>query len=172
MQKEVIELPVNDSMLMQEMQCQNHFRAVETRPILVEFSRPLNLEHEIAAVDIFHHEEKSVLQINKISNLEELKIKDNFTLVWKHECKEVKNGWLADNAKMRFSVMVHSTSSSWMMTSFLRTLMAKTSSVSLFSANITLPKEPLPKTLRNRKSSNEHLILPLCLSTISLSVVI
>jgi len=46
---------------MQEMQCQNHFRAVETRPILVEFSRPLNLEHEIAAVDIFHHEEKSVL---------------------------------------------------------------------------------------------------------------
>ena len=62
LQKEVIELPVNDSMLMQEMQCQNHFRAVETRPILVEFSRPLNLEHEIAAVDIFHHEEKSVLQ--------------------------------------------------------------------------------------------------------------
>ena len=61
MQK-VIELPVNDSMLMQEMQCQNDFRAVESRPILVEFSGPLNLEHEISAVDIFHDEEKSVLK--------------------------------------------------------------------------------------------------------------
>ena len=155
---------------MQEMQCQNHFRAVETRPILVEFSRPLNLEHEIAAVDIFHHEEKSVLQINKISNLEELKIKNNFTLVWKHECKEVKNGWLADNAKMRFSVMVHSTSSSWMMTSFLRTLMAKTSSVSFFSHSMTFPKDPLPKTFRNRKSSRLLFFSPLCLSTISLKL--
>ena len=49
-------------MLMQEMQCQNDFRAVESRPILVEFSGPLNLEHQISAVDIFHDEEKSVLK--------------------------------------------------------------------------------------------------------------
>ena len=57
--------------------------------------------------------------------------------VWKHECRAVKYGcWLA-KARMRFSVMVHSTSSSWMITSFFSTLIANTSWVFLCSAIIT-----------------------------------
>ena len=67
---------------MQEMQCQNDFRAVESRPILVEFSGPLNLEHQISAVDIFHDEEKSVLKksvsFEIVTNL--LFVNDKFTV--------------------------------------------------------------------------------------------
>lgn len=61
----------------------------------------------------------------------------NLTLVWKHEWSAVRKGWLADRASILFSVMVHSTSSSCKMVSFLRTLTAKTSSAPFFSANIT-----------------------------------
>ena len=61
----------------------------------------------------------------------------SLTLVWKHECSAVRNGCLADNARIRFSVMVHSTSSSWIITSFFSTLMAYTSSVPFLSASIT-----------------------------------
>uniref|UniRef100_A0A6B0UCM5 Putative secreted protein n=1 Tax=Ixodes ricinus TaxID=34613 RepID=A0A6B0UCM5_IXORI len=48
--------------------------------------------------------------------------------------------------------MAQSTSSSWMMMSFLRILMAYNSSVPLRSASSTLPKLPLPSTMRKWKS--------------------
>ena len=99
------------------------------------------------------------------------KYNTNLSFVWKHECSDVKNGWFADKARIRFSVIVHSTSSSWIITSFLRTLMAKISFESTFSANMTFPKEPFPRTLRNLKSSKEHFLPPPCLFTISSRVV-
>ena len=43
------------------------------------------------------------------------------SLVWKHECRLVRKGWLAARARILFSVIVHSTSSSWMITSFFST---------------------------------------------------
>ena len=49
--------------------------------------------------------------------------------------------------------------------------MAKISFESTFSANMTFPKEPFPRTLRNLKSSKEHFLPPPCLFTISSRVV-
>lgn len=46
------------------------------------------------------------------------------TSVWKQECRDVKKGWRLAKTKTRFSVMVHSTSSSWMMACFFNTLTA------------------------------------------------
>lgn len=51
------------------------------------------------------------------------------TMVWKHECSWTRNGGLLARARTLFSIMVHSTSSSWMMMSFFRILMAYSSSV-------------------------------------------
>lgn len=46
------------------------------------------------------------------------------TMVWKHECNWTRNGGLLGRARTRFSIIVHSTSSSWMITSFFKILMA------------------------------------------------
>uniref|UniRef100_A0A182UYB0 Uncharacterized protein n=1 Tax=Anopheles merus TaxID=30066 RepID=A0A182UYB0_ANOME len=73
-------------------------------------------------------------------------------MVWKQECSCTRNGGLLDRARTRFSTIVHSTSSSWMMMSFFRILIAYSSSVPLRSASITLPNEPLPSTIRKLKS--------------------
>ena len=43
------------------------------------------------------------------------------TSVWKQECSPVKNGCLAESARILFSIIVHSTSSSWIITSFFNT---------------------------------------------------
>lgn len=64
-------------------------------------------------------------------------VSHQLTMVWKQECSCTRNGGLLERAKTRFSIMVHSTSSSWIMTSFFRILMAYSSSVPLRSANIT-----------------------------------
>ena len=45
------------------------------------------------------------------------------SLVWKQEWRLVKKGWFAASARILFSVIVHSTSSSWMITSFFSTWM-------------------------------------------------
>uniref|UniRef100_A0A182JI04 Uncharacterized protein n=1 Tax=Anopheles atroparvus TaxID=41427 RepID=A0A182JI04_ANOAO len=73
-------------------------------------------------------------------------------MVWKQECSCTRNGGLVESARTRFSTIVHSTSSSWMMMSFFRILIAYSSSVPLRSASITLPNEPLPRTIRKLKS--------------------
>ena len=58
-------------------------------------------------------------------------------MVWKHECNETRNGGFSGRARTRFSVIVHSTSSSWIITSFFRILMANSSFVTLCSPNKT-----------------------------------
>lgn len=47
------------------------------------------------------------------------------TSVWKQEWRAVRKGWWAARAKMRRSVIVHSTSSSWRITSFFSTWKTK-----------------------------------------------
>jgi len=59
------------------------------------------------------------------------------TIVWKQECSLTRNGGLLLSASTRFSINTQSTSSSWTTTSFLRTLMAYSSSVPLRSASST-----------------------------------
>lgn len=61
-------------------------------------------------------------------------------MVWKQECNWTKNGGLDDNAKTRFSTIVHSTSSSWIIISFFRILIAYSSSVPFLSASRTWNK--------------------------------
>lgn len=92
------------------------------------------------------------------------------SIVWKQECNWTRNGGLLDRANTRFSTIVHSTSSSWMMMSFFRILMAYSSSVPLRSANITLPKLPLPSTMRKLKSVDRIMSFLLMLCGMSLSV--
>lgn len=74
------------------------------------------------------------------------------TMVWKQEWSCTRNGGLLLSASTRFSTIVHSTSSSCMMISFLSILIAYNSSVPLRSASITLPKDPLPSTIKKLKS--------------------
>jgi len=100
------------------------------------------------------------------------------TIVWKQECSWTKKGGLFDSASTRFSTIVHSTSSSWIMISFFKILMAYSSSVPFLSASktlnwiepipskynrlhswiffrkskLTLPKLPLPSTVKKLKS--------------------
>jgi len=55
-------LPVYDSVPVQEHQGGRDLGRVETRPRLVELPRALDLEHEVASVDVLHHEEQAVLE--------------------------------------------------------------------------------------------------------------
>ena len=50
-------LPVDDAMPVKVLEGQHDLRGVEASPALVEFARSLNLEHEISAVHVLHHEE-------------------------------------------------------------------------------------------------------------------
>lgn len=59
------------------------------------------------------------------------------TTVWKQEWSCVRKGGLSLSANTLFSTIVHSTSSSWITTSFFRIFMAYSSSVDFISANIT-----------------------------------
>ena len=63
----------------------------------------------------------------------------------------MQNGWLPAIDRTRFSIMVHSTSSSLMTMSFFRTLMAYISELVFSSASITLPKLPLPSVFSKLK---------------------
>ena len=86
--------------------------------------------------------------------LDHLLVSDvSLTTVWKQEWRWTRKGGFPESAKTLFSIMVHSTSSSWMMTSFLRILIANNSEVPFRSANMTFPKDPLPRTIRKLKFS-------------------
>jgi len=91
------------------------------------------------------------------------------TIVWKHEWRLTRNGGFSGSASTRFSVIVHSTSSSCMITSFFNIFIANSSFVVLCSPSKTLnknnsdqmsnntvqhtfPNDPLPSTVRNVKS--------------------
>lgn len=57
-----LQIPIYDTVAMQELQSHRHFSRIERGATLVEFARPLNLEHEITAVDVLHDEEQAVLR--------------------------------------------------------------------------------------------------------------
>lgn len=87
-----------------------------------------------------------------------------YTIVWKHECSWVRKGGFPESARTLFSTMVHSTSSSWITTSFFKIFTAYSSSVPLRSASITWKHEALhgikhvsvavPKTLVSSEIRN------------------
>ena len=54
--------PVDDTVSVQVLQGEHDLRRVEAGARLVELARPLDLEHEIAAVHVLHHEEEPILQ--------------------------------------------------------------------------------------------------------------
>ena len=90
------------------------------------------------------------------------------SMVWKQECSCTKNGGLLDNAKTRFSTIVHSTSSSCIMMSFFKILMAYSSSVPFLSANITLNTTPVMYMTRSKRTCicrfiNYYLFKYLCI---------
>ena len=58
--------PVDDTVSVQVLQGEHDLRRVEAGARLVELARPLDLEHEIAAVHVLHHEEETVLTSNHI----------------------------------------------------------------------------------------------------------
>ena len=53
--------PVDDTVSVQVLQGEHDLRRVEAGAGLVELARALDLEHEIAAVHVLHHEEEPVL---------------------------------------------------------------------------------------------------------------
>ena len=55
-------LPVDDAVSVEVLECEHDFGGVESCARLVELARPLDLEHEIAAVHVLHHEEETVLK--------------------------------------------------------------------------------------------------------------
>lgn len=96
-----------------------------------------------------------------VCSIHEVRIKDGGfswwwkflrTTVWKQECSCVRKGGLSFWAKTLFSTIVHSTSSSWITTSFFRILMAYSSSVDFISANITCGCHRSKVTLYQRHS--------------------
>ena len=48
--------PVNDAFSVEEFEGQEDFRGIESGPFSLESTRLLNVEHQISAVQIFHHE--------------------------------------------------------------------------------------------------------------------
>ena len=58
-----LEIAVNDTALVQEQQSQDDFCRVKTRARLVELPGLLDLEHEIAAVDVLHDKEEAVVRL-------------------------------------------------------------------------------------------------------------
>ena len=51
-------------MAVEELQGQRHLGGVEAGARLVELAHPLDLEHQVAAVDVLHDEEEPVLPSN------------------------------------------------------------------------------------------------------------
>lgn len=58
-------LPVDYSMLVEKHESGCDLCSVEPRTRLIEFSGPLNLEHEVSTIYIFHDEEEAVLEGEK-----------------------------------------------------------------------------------------------------------
>ena len=53
--------PINNAVSVEELQRADDFGGVETSTWLIEFTCTLDLEHQIASVHVFHHEDKTVL---------------------------------------------------------------------------------------------------------------
>ena len=46
---------------MKKEESQDDFCGVESCPVLIELAGPLDLEHEVTAVDVLHHKEQPLL---------------------------------------------------------------------------------------------------------------
>lgn len=158
---------------------------------LLKLPNLLDLIHQVSSIDVLHHKIQSILEDRdgeawgKCEFFLKLLIWVGearcTTMVWKQECSCVRKGGFPARASTLFSTMVHSTSSSWITTSFFRILMAYSSSVPFLSASITwkvstrvpvgvsahwfvnwslkmarltLPKLPFPKTMIKLKSES------------------
>ena len=72
-------LPVNDALFVQEFQSGDDFGRVKPGPILFETPALLDVEHEIAAVQILHHEEQvRLFQRSQVQRSQVNKLIDNF----------------------------------------------------------------------------------------------
>lgn len=62
MQTLLARLPVYDSVLVQKHQGRCDLSGVESRSCLIKLPRSLNLKHQVATIDVLHHEEQPVLE--------------------------------------------------------------------------------------------------------------
>lgn len=124
------------------------------------------MEHQVPSIQILHHKEQMLLKCRRLSRPLLLLLNDNnkarlhlqqdiywllckrhcntwkdlnmcSTLVWKVQCRCVRNGLSQARASTRFSTMVHSTSSSINTTSFFRAFTANHSPLFFNSAKKT-----------------------------------
>eukprot|EP01136_Pigoraptor_vietnamica_P018408 Opistho-1_new@5380 len=58
-----LEVAVDDALVVKELKRRHNLGRVEPRSVLVEAAVALDLEHEVATVDILHHEEQAVLRL-------------------------------------------------------------------------------------------------------------
>ena len=61
--------PVHDALLVQEPEPGDDLGRVEARPPLLEAPALLNVEHEVAAVEVLHHEEQMRLRRIKTNKI-------------------------------------------------------------------------------------------------------
>lgn len=54
--------PINDSLLVQELQSGDNFGGIETSPGLWEPATRLYVEHQIATIQVFHHKKQVTLK--------------------------------------------------------------------------------------------------------------
>lgn len=54
--------PIDNALFVQELETRDYFGAIESGPLLGEASALLDVEHEITAIQILHHEEQVALQ--------------------------------------------------------------------------------------------------------------
>lgn len=58
-------LPVDHSVLVEKHESRCDLCGIEPRTWLIKFSGPLNLEHEVSTIYVFHDEEEAVLEGEK-----------------------------------------------------------------------------------------------------------
>jgi len=65
-----LSLPIDNALFVQELEARDYFGAIESGPLLGKASALLDVEHEITAIQILHHEEQVALQdIEDIENI-------------------------------------------------------------------------------------------------------
>ena len=52
-----MKLPVNNSFFVHESECGENFRRIKPCSVLFKLSSLLDVEHEVATVEVFHHKE-------------------------------------------------------------------------------------------------------------------
>ena len=60
--------PVDDSLFVKEFESEQDFCRVESCSVEIESRALLNVEHQVAAVQVLHHEEQVRLKTNKERN--------------------------------------------------------------------------------------------------------